>query len=46
MVDLSPDVISALFFLDEFAHYSSLPQRTVERHIPSYIFDEFRHHTT
>ena len=42
--ELSQDVVSALCFLEEFTHYSYLPRKAVERHIPSYIFDEFRHH--
>ena len=41
-LDLPQDVVSTLSFLEEFIHYSRLPRRAVERHIPSYIFDEFR----
>ena len=44
-LDLSQDVIHTLYFLEEFTHYSYLPRRTVERFIPSYIFDEFKHRT-
>ena len=43
-LELSQDVVSALSFLEEFTYYSRLPRRAVERFIPSYIFDEFRHH--
>ena len=41
-LDLPQDVVSALSFLEEFTHYSRLPRRAVERHVPSYVFDEFR----
>lgn len=44
-MELSADVIHTLYFLEEFTHYSYLPRRTVERFIPSYIFDEFKHRT-
>ncbi|XP_065890140.1 WASH complex subunit 5-like [Dysidea avara] len=42
--DLSSDVVNVLFFLEEFIHYSHMPRKVVEQHIPTYIFDEFRHH--
>lgn len=45
-LELSQDVIHTLYFLEEFTHYSYLPRRTVERFVPSYIFDEFKHRTT
>jgi len=44
-LDLSQDVVHTLHFLEEFTHYSYLPRRAVERFIPSYIFDEFKHRT-
>lgn len=44
-LDLSPDVVNTLCFLEEITHYGNLPRRAVERYIPSYIFDEFRHRT-
>ena len=41
-LDLPQEVVSSLSFLEEFTHYGRLPRRAVERHVPSYIFDEFR----
>ena len=41
--ELSQDVVNALYFLEEFTHYSKLPRKAIERYIPSYIFDEFKH---
>ena len=43
-LELSQDAVSALSFLEEFTKYGHVPRRAVERYIPSYIFDEFRHH--
>lgn len=43
-LELSQEVVNALSFLEEFTFYSRLPRRAVERFIPSYIFDEFKHH--
>lgn len=44
--DLSPEVINALYFLEQLTHYGNLPRKAIERHIPSYLFDEFRHATS
>jgi WASH complex subunit strumpellin len=42
--ELSQEVISCLYFLEEFAHYSRLPRRSLEQYIPAYLLDEYRHH--
>ena len=44
-LELPQDVVQTLHFLEEFTHYSYLPRRAVERFIPNYIFDEFKHRT-
>ncbi len=44
--DLSPDVVNALYFLEQFVHYGNLPRKAIEKYIPSYIFDEFKHATS
>ncbi|KAL5456944.1 hypothetical protein EMCRGX_G034172 [Ephydatia muelleri] len=41
--DLTSDTVSALSFLESFAAYGHLPRRAVERYVPTYIFDEFKH---
>jgi WASH complex subunit strumpellin len=41
---LSPEVVNALCYLEQFTHYSHLPRRAVEKYIPAYIFAEFRQH--
>ncbi|XP_059147627.1 WASH complex subunit 5-like isoform X2 [Physella acuta] len=39
---MSPDVLNALVFLEDFIFYSGLSRKLVESFVPSYIFDEFR----
>ena len=41
--DLMSDTVSALSFLETFAAYGHLPRRAIERYVPTYIFDEFKH---
>ncbi|XP_043922537.1 WASH complex subunit 5 [Protopterus annectens] len=40
--EMPADVIGALMFLEDYVHYTNLPRRVVEAHVPSFIFDEFR----
>ena len=43
-LSLSPEVVNALCYLEEFTHYAHLPRRAVEKYIPAYVFAEFRQH--
>ncbi|CAI9726515.1 WASH complex subunit 5-like [Octopus vulgaris] len=40
--DVSNDVLNALVFVEDFLYYGGLTRKTLESHIPGYIFDEFR----
>ncbi|KAM9308792.1 WASH complex subunit 5 [Gastrophryne carolinensis] len=40
--EMPPDVVGALMFLEDYVHYTKLPRRVVEAHVPSFVFDEFR----
>ncbi|XP_050401033.2 WASH complex subunit 5 isoform X1 [Patella vulgata] len=40
--EMSQDVLNVLIFLEDYIFYNSLPRKSVESFIPSYIFDEFR----
>nr|XP_014350179.1 PREDICTED: WASH complex subunit strumpellin [Latimeria chalumnae] len=40
--EMPADVVGALMFLEDYVHYTNLPRRVVEAHVPSFIFDEFR----
>ncbi|XP_026534918.1 WASH complex subunit 5 [Notechis scutatus] len=40
--EMPADVVGALLFLQDYVHYTKLPRRVVEAHVPNFIFDEFR----
>nr|DBA23989.1 TPA: hypothetical protein GDO54_011699 [Pyxicephalus adspersus] len=40
--EMPADVVGALMFLEDYVHYTKLPRRVVEAHVPNFIFDEFR----
>uniref|UniRef100_A0A3B3T2B3 WASH complex subunit 5 n=1 Tax=Paramormyrops kingsleyae TaxID=1676925 RepID=A0A3B3T2B3_9TELE len=40
--EMPSDVVGALVFLEDYVHYTKLPRKVVEAHVPSFIFDEFR----
>ncbi|XP_061463462.1 WASH complex subunit 5-like [Rhineura floridana] len=40
--EMPADVVGALLFLEDYVRYTKLPQRVVEAHVPSFMFDEFR----
>ncbi|KAG8570156.1 hypothetical protein GDO81_011121 [Engystomops pustulosus] len=40
--EMPADVVGALMFLEDYVHFTKLPRRVVEAHVPNFIFDEFR----
>ncbi|MBN3315330.1 WASC5 protein, partial [Atractosteus spatula] len=40
--EMPSDVVGALMFLEDYVHYTKLPRKVAEAHVPSFIFDEFR----
>nr|XP_033788888.1 WASH complex subunit 5 isoform X2 [Geotrypetes seraphini] len=40
--EIPADVVGALMFLEDYIHYTKLPRRVVEAHVPNFIYDEFR----
>lgn len=40
--EMPADAVAALMFLENYVHYTKLPRKVVEAHVPSFIFDEFR----
>ncbi|XP_029447872.1 LOW QUALITY PROTEIN: WASH complex subunit 5 [Rhinatrema bivittatum] len=40
--EMPADVVGALMFLEDYIHYTKLPRRVVEAHVPNFIYDEFR----
>lgn len=46
IADLPADVITMLMFLEEMCSLSKLSRKVAEVYIPSYLFDEFKHHAS
>ncbi|KJE94402.1 strumpellin, variant [Capsaspora owczarzaki ATCC 30864] len=42
VVELPAEVVNVLVFLEEYSKYSGISRKSVEAHIPSYVFDHFR----
>ncbi|XP_062506598.1 WASH complex subunit 5-like [Corticium candelabrum] len=42
VVELPPEVINTLVYLEDFITFAKIPRKVIECHIPGYIFDEFR----
>ncbi|XP_039594068.1 WASH complex subunit 5 [Polypterus senegalus] len=40
--EMPSDVIGALMFMEDYVHYTKLPRKVVEAHVPTFIIDEFR----
>ncbi|KAM3928299.1 WASH complex subunit 5 [Leptodactylus fuscus] len=40
--EMPADVVGALMFLEDYVHFTKLPRRVVDAHVPNFIFDEFR----
>ncbi|XP_075681849.1 WASH complex subunit 5 isoform X1 [Rhinoderma darwinii] len=40
--EMPADMVGALMFLEDYVHFTKLPRRVVEAHVPNFIFDEFR----
>jgi len=40
---LPQDAVNSLIFLEEFCKYSNLPRSAIEAHVPSFLFNQFRH---
>jgi len=39
------EVASSLSFLEEFCKYSRIPRKTVEQHVPAFLFNQYNHFT-
>nr|XP_039258715.1 WASH complex subunit 5-like [Styela clava] len=42
IMDLSPEVVNSLAFIEDFLYYGKLDRKVLEKHIPAYLMDEFR----
>ncbi|XP_069587983.1 WASH complex subunit 5 [Ranitomeya imitator] len=40
--EMPADVVGALMFLEDYVHFTKLPRKVVDAHVPNFIFDEFR----
>eukprot|EP01147_Barroeca_monosierra_P001097 gene1097-4325_t len=45
-IDLGPQAINMLAFLEEFAKYGNIPRKVLDAHIPSYLLDQFKRHAS
>ena len=45
VTELSADVINVLCFLEDFVLYGELSHKSVEAHVPTYIFENYKHQT-
>ncbi|EDO30084.1 predicted protein [Nematostella vectensis] len=41
--ELPQEIVNLMIFLEDYLSYSQQPRKVVEAHIPTYIFDQFRH---
>lgn len=42
IVDMPQDILNLLVFIEDFVYYAGLSRKAVEKHIPPYIFEQFR----